>query len=197
MLQTLHFFLLAHVLLRVHLVLYNNFLVAHQTPPRRLWLRDSSDPIVIVGTLGPFRCTGPIKHHLRPTQAPQIHFDALGPLGTTLVRHFRPIQIHLAHQALPQAHLGTQAHLNALGPLSTTLSTFQITLCHLCTCQTHLSSSRFILAHLGSPWPTQFSQDHSDSHGPVQVHLGPSRDTQPTQVHLDPLRFTQAHLSTS
>ena len=188
MLQTLHFFLLAHVLLRVHLVLYNNFLVAHQTPPRRLWLRDSSDPIVIVGTLRPFRCTWPIKHHLRPTQAPQIHFDALGPLGTTLVRHLRPIQIHLAHQALPQAHLGTLDPFKCTWPLKYYLKHFldhPMSLMHLSDSfkltQVHLSPLRFTLAHLVQLGPLRFT----------------SRDTQPTQVHLDPLRFTQAHLSTS
>ena len=147
MLQTLHFVILAHILLRVHLVLYDNFLVAHQTPPRRLWLRDSSDPIVILGPLGPFRCTWPVKHHLRSTQAPQIHFDALSPLGTTLVRHPRPIQIHLAHQALSQAHLGTLGLFKCTWPI------------------THFLDHPRSLKHL------------SDSPKLTQVHLSPLRFT--------------------
>ena len=53
--------------------------------------------------------TWPIRHRLRPTQAPQAHLDTLGPLGTTLrpLRHPRPSQAHLAHQAPFQAYLGT------------------------------------------------------------------------------------------
>ena len=50
-LQTLYFVLLAHVLLRVHLILHNNFLITHWAPPQAHF-----------GSLGPFRCTWPIRY---------------------------------------------------------------------------------------------------------------------------------------
>ena len=89
-------------------------------PPRGLWLRDSFNPIVTLGSpnlnLGPFRHFRFTQIHLntlgslRYTWAPpQAHLDPLGPLGTTL----GPLRHTQAHQA------PSLVHLDPLGPLDT------------------------------------------------------------------------------
>ena len=117
-------------------------------PPWRLWLKDSSNPIMTLSRLNldlgffflfriAFRYTWLIRHypkHLRPTQAHQAHLDALGSL--------RPTQAHWTHLdafdplRLTQAHLGPFWHTLAhLGLPSLAQVTF---LAHV-TCPTWLS----------------------------------------------------------
>ena len=101
-------------------------------------------------TIGPFRYTRPIRHHLRPTSALQAHLDALGPLK----HHPRPTQIHSAHQAPTQA---PQAHLDTLGPLGTTLDP----LSHFRPIQIYLDHYAPTQAHLGILGLFRLIQTHS------------------------------------
>ena len=66
-LQTLYFVLLAYVLLRVRLILYNNSLVTHWAPPQAHFC-----------TLGPFRCTQPIRYNPRSLDTFLITLHHLG-----------------------------------------------------------------------------------------------------------------------
>ena len=94
-------------------------------PPWRLWLKDSSNPIMTLSRLNldlgffflfriAFRYTWLIRHypkHLRPTQAHWTHLDAFDPLRLTQA-HLGPFWHTLAHLGLPSlAQVTFLAHL--------------------------------------------------------------------------------------
>ena len=90
-------------------------------PPWELWFKDLSNLIVTLGSL---------------------NLD-LGSLRYSW-HHFRPIQIHLAHQAPLQAHLDKFGTLGtSLGPLGITLGPFR----HLRPIRHHFRPIQIHLAH--------------------------------------------------
>ena len=124
-------------------------------PPWSLWLRVSSDPIVILSSLN--LALGFFSFLIQPIR-----------------HHPSPIQVHLAHKAPSQAHLGT-----ILGPLR-----------HPRPIRHHLRPTKAPLAHYAPPQAPQAHQ------APPQAHLGtlgPFGYTWLIRHHLRPTQAPQDH----